>query len=122
MVGRTCLITGATSGIGKATTIGLAKLGATIVMVARNQAKGEAVLNEIKRISGNDSVYLLNADMSSQESVRRLANEFEARFKKLHVLVNDAGVFLKAYKGGGWDRNHIRGQLSVHVSVDQPVV
>ena len=94
MAGRTCLITGATSGIGKATTIGLAKLGATIVMVSRNPSKGGSVLNEVKQVSGNDSLFLLNADLSSQESIRKLADDFKDKFKKLHVLVNDAGVFL----------------------------
>lgn len=94
MAGRTCLITGATSGIGKATTIGLAKQGATLVMVARNQAKGEAAVHEVRTVSGNDSVFLLQADLSSQESIRRLADDFKSRFKQLHVLVNNAGVFL----------------------------
>ena len=94
MVGKTCLITGATSGIGKAATMGLAKMGATIVMVTRNQAKGEAVLDEVKQLSGNNSLFLLCADLSSQESIRKLADDFKARFKQLHVLVNDAGVFL----------------------------
>ena len=97
LAGRTCLITGATSGIGKATTIALAKLGATIVMVARNQTKGEAVLKEVKQLSRNDSVFLLNADLSSQELVRKLVADFKDRFKRLHMLVNDAGVFLTKY-------------------------
>jgi len=95
MKGRTCLVTGATSGIGKATAIGLAKLGASVVIVSRDPEKRKASLEEVKRVSGNNSIFLLNADLSSQAAVRKLAGEFKSKFKDhLHVLVNNAGVFL----------------------------
>lgn len=94
MHGKICLVTGATSGIGKATATGLARQGATVVIVGRNQAKGEAALREIQRTSGNTSVDLLLADLSSQASVRQLAATFLERYEQLHVLINNAGVFL----------------------------
>src|SRR5438552_15942400 len=94
MTGKVCLITGANSGIGKATALGLAKLDATVVIVSRDKDKGEAALLEIRTRSGNKSVDAMVADLSSQYSVRELAHDFKARYKKLHVLINNAGVFL----------------------------
>ncbi len=69
MQGKVCLITGANSGIGKATALGLAQMGATVVMVCRDQARGEEAQREIKTQSGNDAVDLLVADLSSQQSL-----------------------------------------------------
>lgn len=89
---RVCIITGANSGIGKATALGLARLGATVVMVCRDQARGEAAMTEIKTVTGNPNVDLLLADLSSQAEVRRLAEEFKAHYPQLHVLINNAGV------------------------------
>ncbi|GCE28646.1 short-chain dehydrogenase [Dictyobacter alpinus] len=91
MQGKVCLVTGANSGIGKVTALELAKLGATVIMVSRNRAKGEAVQAEIKRLSGNENVDLLTADMSSIASVRQLAQEVQAKYPQLHVLLNNAG-------------------------------
>ncbi|TMC96999.1 MAG: SDR family NAD(P)-dependent oxidoreductase, partial [Chloroflexi bacterium] len=89
MQGKICLVTGATSGIGKATALGLAQMGATVVMVGRDREKGEAVQREIKTKSGNEAVDLLLADLSSQESIRQLAEDFLQRYTKLHVLINN---------------------------------
>jgi retinol dehydrogenase-14 len=90
---KVCLITGATSGIGKATAMGLANMGASVVMVGRDRGKGEAVMAEIKERSGNASVDLMLADVSSQEEIRRLAEEFKEAYPRLDVLINNAGVF-----------------------------
>lgn len=96
MHGRVCLITGATSGIGMATAAGLAKLGATVVLVARSQAKGLAVRDAIRAESGNEQVEVLFADLSSQASTRELAAAFQERHAQLHVLMNNAGgIFFK---------------------------
>ncbi len=94
MTGKVCLITGANSGIGKATALGLAKLDATVVIVSRDKDKGEAALLEMRTRSGNKNVDAMVADLSSQDSVRELAHDFKARYKKLNVLINNAGVFL----------------------------
>src|SRR5215204_6677853 len=93
MGNRVCLITGATSGIGKATAMGLANMGASVVMVGRDRGRGEAVMAEIKEKSSNASVDLMLADVSSQEEIRRLADEFKEAYPRLDVLINNAGVF-----------------------------
>jgi NAD(P)-dependent dehydrogenase (short-subunit alcohol dehydrogenase family) len=91
MSGKICLVTGANAGIGKATALGLAKLGATVVMVCRNSQKGEVAREEIQAGSGNSHVDLLIADLSSQQSIRQLAQDFQRKYTQLHVLVNNAG-------------------------------
>jgi NAD(P)-dependent dehydrogenase (short-subunit alcohol dehydrogenase family) len=90
--GRVCLVTGATSGIGKATAQGLAELGATVLVVGRNEAKTRAVVDQIKHVTGNPSVEGLLADLSSQQQIRTLAGTVLARAPQLHVLVNNAGA------------------------------
>ena len=92
MLGKTCIVTGANAGIGRAITLGLAKMGATVVLVCRNQARGEAALNEIVKESGNNSLFLFLADLSSQSSIRQLVTDFKAEYDTLHVLINNAGV------------------------------
>src|SRR6267143_25668 len=94
MTGKTCLITGGNSGIGKATALGLARMGANVVVVSRSKEKGEAALAEISAESGNRNVELMLADISSQDSIRRLASDFKAGHEKLHLLVNNAEVYL----------------------------
>jgi retinol dehydrogenase 14 len=92
--GKVCLITGANSGIGFITALELAKMGATVLMVARDKQKGEAALAEVKAKSGSQAVELLLADFTSLQSVRELAAEVKRRYPKLHVLVNNAGTSL----------------------------
>src|SRR2546422_2463987 len=94
MAGRVCVVTGANSGIGKATAMGLAEMGATVILVCRSKEKGEAALSEIRGKSGNNSLDLMLADMSSMQSVRQLASEFRRKYDRLHVLVNNAGLFM----------------------------
>jgi NAD(P)-dependent dehydrogenase (short-subunit alcohol dehydrogenase family) len=93
LAGRTCLVTGATSGIGRAAAGGLARLGASLVLLCRDRARGEAASAEIRRGTGAD-VSLLVADLSSQAEIRRAAREFLASGRPLHVLLNNAGVVL----------------------------
>jgi len=92
---RICLVTGATSGIGKATAQTLAAMGSTTVLVARDPAKGETTANEIRRATGNDRVEVSIADLSSQASIRTLAGAFERSHDRLDVLVNCAGTFFR---------------------------
>jgi NAD(P)-dependent dehydrogenase (short-subunit alcohol dehydrogenase family) len=85
------LITGATNGIGKAAARELAKQGATVVIVRRDKIKTEAVTNELRSNPGNSNVEYLLADLSSQASIRQLAEDFKARHSRLDVLINNAG-------------------------------
>ena len=87
------MVTGANSGIGKATALGLAQMGATVLMVCRDRTRGEAAQGEIQSKSGNQAVDLLIADLSSQQSIRQLVEQFRQRYAMLHVLINNAGVF-----------------------------
>ena len=94
MNGKVCLVTGANSGIGKEAALGLARLGATVVIVARDRNKGEAAVSEIRQATGNQNVNLIVADLSSMMSVRDLASTFLGEYPKLHVLINNAGTYL----------------------------
>jgi len=94
MEGKICIITGANSGIGKATAIGLAKMNATIVMICRSKERGEEAQKEIIELTGNKKVDLLLCDLSSQESIRKFVSEFKSKYQKLHILINNAGVML----------------------------
>jgi len=91
MSGKMCIVTGANSGIGKETALGLAQMGARVVMVCRNAEKGKVALEDIRRESGSSQVDLLIADMSSQASVRALAEQIQRKYPRLDVLVNNAG-------------------------------
>jgi NAD(P)-dependent dehydrogenase (short-subunit alcohol dehydrogenase family) len=95
MTGKVCIVTGANTGIGKETALGLAKLGATVVMVCRDSERGETAQLEIKRKSGNKHVDLMLCDLSSQNSIRQFARTFIQQRDRLDVLINNAGVVLR---------------------------
>ena len=92
MEAKTCLVTGATNGIGKATAGRLAELGATVLAVARDRARGEQVAAEIRRRAPRARVEVLTADLSRLGQVRTLAAQVQDRYDRLDVLVNNAGV------------------------------
>src|SRR5437763_607697 len=92
MQGKICMVTGANSGIGKATALALAQLGATVVMVCRDRARGEEARSEITTKSRNTAVDLMQADLSSQQSIRHLVEHFQHHYTHLHVLINNAGA------------------------------
>ncbi len=96
IAGKNCMITGANSGIGKATSSALAKLGAHAIMVCRDSARGEEARSEVIQTAGvtKDGVSLMIADLASFASVRKLASDFLQTSQPLHVLVNNAGVIL----------------------------
>ena len=93
MAGRTVLITGGTGGIGRATAIGLAVLGARVAITGRDLGRARTVAAEIRSASGNALVDAFAADLSSQAEVRRLAAEVLERYPRLDVLVNNVGGF-----------------------------
>ena len=92
MHGKVCVVTGASSGIGRVTALGLAERGATVVLVCRNEEWGAPVLEEIERRGGIGTATLLVADLSSQRQVRAVAAAFLERFDRVHVLINNAGI------------------------------
>ncbi len=94
--GKTCMITGSNSGIGKETAVALAGMGASVFMVCRDPSKGEAARKDVVARSGvsDDRVTLMVADLASLDSVRQLAADFLAKNQKLHVLINNAGLIL----------------------------
>lgn len=93
MRGKVCVVTGATSGLGKATATALAAQGATVILGCRNRDKGEAVRREIAASTGNPSLELMVADLASLASTRQGAAEVLARHPKIDVLVNQAGLY-----------------------------
>jgi retinol dehydrogenase 12 len=92
MTGKTCLVTGATSGIGKQTALRLAMLGASVIIVARDAARGEDAAEELRGGVPSARIETMTADLSSLAQVRRLAGEVACRCARLDVLVNNAGV------------------------------
>ena len=94
MNGMVCLVTGATSGIGQAAAEELAQLGATVLVVGRDDGKCTATVDRIRQTTGNSSIEFLLADLSSQSEVRRLAQEFKGKYSSLDVLVNNAGAIM----------------------------
>jgi NAD(P)-dependent dehydrogenase (short-subunit alcohol dehydrogenase family) len=97
MIGKICIVTGANTGIGKETALGLARLGATVVMVCRDRPRGEEAQRDIKQKTGNDNIELMLCDLSSQRSISQFATEFTQRHNRLDVLVNNAGVVLRGH-------------------------
>ena len=92
---RICLVTGATGGMGVVIARELAAQGATVVLVGRDAQKGAAIQREIVQATGNTAVDVLLADLSSQQEIRRLVEEFQRRYGQLHVLVNNAGAHIQ---------------------------
>jgi retinol dehydrogenase-14 len=91
---KVILITGSTDGIGRHAALEFAASGATVLVHGRNEHRGKNVVEEIRKATGNQNVELLIADFSSMEQVRRLAAEVKQRCSALHVLINNAGIFL----------------------------
>jgi NAD(P)-dependent dehydrogenase (short-subunit alcohol dehydrogenase family) len=124
MRGKTCLVTGATSGIGKETALALARRGASVIVVGRNPAKGADTVRWIREQTGSDSVDLMLADLSSQQQVRQLAEDFKKKHRHLHVLVNNAGVVLMSRRESAdgiemtWALNHLGYFLLTNLLLD----
>ncbi len=95
MTGKLCLVTGANSGIGLATATKLARMGAHVVIVCRDAARGEAARDQIRQLTGNHQVDLLQADLADLSQVRRLAEDYQARYPRLDVLIHNAGLMKK---------------------------
>ena len=96
MKDKICVITGANSGIGKETAIALANKGSHIVMICRNQEKGEMARQEIIKSTGNQNIDLLMADLSSLADIRQLAEKLKTKYNHIDILIHNAGsTFMK---------------------------
>ncbi len=98
MEGKICLVTGANAGIGKETCFALAEKGAKVVLTARNHPQAAQIRSKIISETGNPNIHLIAADLSSLQEVVKLSEEFRARFDRLDVLINNAGIFLTEYQ------------------------
>ncbi|HLB10297.1 MAG TPA: SDR family NAD(P)-dependent oxidoreductase, partial [Gemmatimonadaceae bacterium] len=92
MEGKVCVVTGATAGIGRETALALARLGATVVIVARDAARSARTVDEIEAAVANAKVDVVLADFASLAAVRSAAAEIGRRYRAVHVLVNNAGL------------------------------
>lgn len=95
VAGRTVVVSGGTAGVGRGVSESLAALGAHVVMLGRDQGRGETAAREIREATGNQRVEWVQLDLSSLDSVRSTASRLLERFPQIHVLVNNAG--------GMWD-------------------
>ncbi len=92
MQNKICLITGATSGIGQAAAMALAEKGATVIVAGRSEERAKTTIAQIKTETGNPNADYLLADLSVQAQVRQLAEDFQSRYDRLDVLINNAAV------------------------------
>jgi NAD(P)-dependent dehydrogenase (short-subunit alcohol dehydrogenase family) len=92
---KTCIVTGASSGIGKETALALAQSGAHVAVVCRTREKGERAVTEIRQRGRNPAVSLFVADLASPRAVRGLAADLDAALPRVDVLVNNAGLTLR---------------------------
>jgi retinol dehydrogenase 14 len=122
---RVWVVTGANSGIGKATALALARLGGTVVMACRDAKRGEAVQQEIVRESQNPKVTLMIVDLASQASIQSFADEFNQDYRRLDALVNNAGIFTwtRSLSPDGLELtfavNYLAGFLLSHLLLDK---
>ncbi|KAM9733510.1 dehydrogenase/reductase SDR family member 13-like [Menidia menidia] len=99
--GKTVIVTGSNTGIGKTTAVDLAKRGARVILACRSKQRGEAALEEIKRESGSNQVVFMPLDLGSLTSVRRFATAFLKSESRLDILINNAGVYLQGQTEDG---------------------
>lgn len=92
MHGKVCIVTGATNGLGEVTATALAQMGATVVIVGRAEARANATIQKIRSGVPNADIHYLIADLSLMSQVKRVADEFRAKYDRLDVLVNNAGM------------------------------
>ena len=95
MAGKAVVITGGNTGIGKEAAVGLATLGARVVITSRDEKRGRAAREDIVQRSGNDCVDVMPLDLASFRSIRSFAADLVDRFDRLDVLVNNAGLILR---------------------------
>jgi NAD(P)-dependent dehydrogenase (short-subunit alcohol dehydrogenase family) len=124
MNGKTCLVTGATAGIGEVTACELARLGARVLVVSRDPQRCADSARRIQEKTGSAAVEYLTSDLSSQAQVRRLAQEIQQNTDRLDVLVNNAGaIFMRRQESVDgiemtWALNHLSYFLLTNLLLD----
>ena len=124
MRGKRVLITGATNGIGKQAALELMKMGAEVVIVGRDPIKTRKVSMDLKILSGSAKIDMLVADLSSMDEIRRIADEFRAKYGRLDVLLNNAGAVFSQFQRSvdGYEMtfalNHLSYYLLTHLLLD----
>ena len=98
MKGKTCVITGATSGIGRAAAVQLGGLGADLILTGRDERKGAELVRRLQRGHACGSAHFLRADLSAQREVRELASATQARCTRIDVLINNAGARIDTFR------------------------
>lgn len=91
--GKIAIITGATSGIGSITAHALASMGAHLVLPVRSIEKGEALKAEIFKETSNERIDVMHCNLASMASIRQFVSEFEEKYDRLHLLINNAGLW-----------------------------
>ncbi|KAM6988640.1 dehydrogenase/reductase SDR family member 13-like [Tautogolabrus adspersus] len=109
--GKTVIVTGSNTGIGKVTAIDLAKRGARVILACRSKQRGEAALDDVKRESGSSQVVYMQLDLGSLKSVRSFAEAFLKSEPRLDLLINNAGIYMQGRTEDGFGMmfgvNHI---------------
>ncbi len=126
MKDKICLITGANSGIGKVTARELAKRGAHVIMLCRNQEKAERAKEDILKVCGHDKVDIVLADFASIRQIREAAEQINARYPRIDILNNNAGLLMGSKRQTTEDGfemtfgvNHLAPFLLTHLLLDK---
>ncbi|XP_074535627.1 dehydrogenase/reductase SDR family member 13-like [Halichoeres trimaculatus] len=121
--GKTAIVTGSNTGIGKITAIDLAKRGARVILACRSKQRGEAALEEVKRESGSSQVVFMQLDLGSLKSVRSFAENFLKTESRLDLLINNAGIYMHGRTEDGlgmmFGVNHIGHFLLTNLLLDR---
>ncbi|XP_059369847.1 dehydrogenase/reductase SDR family member 12-like [Carassius carassius] len=119
VAGRSFMITGANSGIGKATAMAIAKKGGTIHMVCRNKDKAEEARAEIVKESGNKEIFVHILDLTETKKVWEFAESFKKKYKTLNVLINNAGCMMakREVNDEGLEKSFVSNSLAVYILI-----
>lgn len=117
ITGKSYMVTGANSGLGKATALALAKKGGTVHLVCRNKERGEEAKEEITAASGNQNVHLHQVDTSKPRDIYEFAKSFESTGQVLDVLINNAGCMINTREvtEDGLEKNFATNTLGTHI-------